>query len=212
MSFSGGLYQGRLALEQLDQVAAEIAARMALGGRRAPTSDDVRSAAEELVRESVNIIRQSLDVLDMAPSVALGTVALSHLSGVKQTARRMLDAFEREAVTVTQLRADFAALLRGEDVDARRYGLGRPDLSGLRTVKSDMERLVADQIYDAAHWSEVLRLLKAGESVADWERSPGAKPCAACDELVAASPHPLADWPDRPHPWCQCRPRKRKPA
>jgi hypothetical protein len=209
MSFRGGLYQGRLALEQLDDLVAEVAARMALGGRMMPTSRDVRDAAEEVVRATVNIIRQSLDVLDVTPSVPLGSTALAHLGGVQLTARRMIDGAIRERIPVADLRADLATLLRGGEVDASRYGLTRSDLTGLRTVKSDMERLVTDQLLDAAHVSEVLRLVAAGEVTADWVRSGTGSPCIECDALAAGSPYRLDEWPERPHPYCQCRPKKR---
>lgn len=208
---SAGLYQGRLALDAIDQIAQDLGARMALGGRVMPTSLDVRQAAEELIRASVNVLRQSLDVLDREPSVALLTTALRHLSGAQLTARRMLDAAARLDIPVATVRADLADLLRGKDVGWARYELDRSDLTGLRTVRSDMERLAVDQIYDATHLAQLDHLRAMGVEVAWWVRSSHAIPCPACDDLADGSPYPVDQWPERPHPWCQCMPQPRDP-
>lgn len=209
MSFQGDLRFGSAALTALDTAAAEISARFALDPGL-PTSLDVRLSAEQLVREAVAITGDALDAMGRSPSVALTGTALTHLGGVQRTARSMLDAAAREGIPAADVRADLATLLRGGEVDAVRYGLTRSDLTGLRTVFSDMERLVADQIYDAAHLSEVDRLIDLGDEEADWVRAAGARPCVACDELADGSPYRLDEWPDRPHPWCQCRPKRRR--
>lgn len=198
-----------VALDDIDQQIADVAARMALG-RGVPSPSDVRDAAEEIFRGSVESLRMALDAIDQEPTVGLITTLTAHLSGVQRSAGLLIRAGIRNNIDPEEIRADLADSLRGNDIDLTKYGLSRADLTGLRTVKSDTVRLVADQGFDAVHRAELERIQSKGQTKANWVLSKRHKIEDDCDELAQKGPYLIDAWPQRPHPYCGCMPQEIK--
>jgi hypothetical protein len=199
------------ALDDIDSQIAAVAARMALGNGT-PSPSDVRDAAEEIFRGAVESLRMALDAIGQEPTVGLTTTLLAHLSGVQRSAGLMIRAGLRNGIDPEQIRADLADSLRGNDVDTAKYGLSRADMTGLRTVKSDTVRLVADQGFDAVHRAELERIQAKGQAMADWVVSARHKIEDECDDIARKGPYHVDRWPMRPHPFCGCMPREIKTA
>lgn len=200
-----GLAVSRDALELFDEAVASVAADVALGSRF-PTVEEIADSAETILRESVAAINDALDKLGMDATVPLTVTALDHLAYVRTTARTMIREAQARGVSARQLRNDLAELLRGNDIDAGRYGMTRSDLTPIRTLRFDGERLLTDQLFEATRSFALDNLKRRGEKRARWVLSGRHKEVDVCDDLAKRGPYRLSKFPPRPHPFCGCMP------
>lgn len=200
-----GLSVGRDALAAYDDAVAAVAADVAIGTRM-PTVEEIADAAETILRESVASLVDALEKLDLDATVPVTTTALAHLSYVRATVRKMIAGAKANGVSVREIRNDLADLLRGEDVNAAKYGLTRSDLTALRTVRGDGERLLVDQMFEATRTFALDNLKRRGEKMARWVLSGRHKDVDICDDLARGGPYLLSKYPPRPHPYCGCMP------
>lgn len=119
-----GMAAGREALALYETTVDFIAHRMALSGGM-PTTQEVAEAAEDILRTAVEAVRAVMRQVGGTPSVPLTQTALSHLPGVRRDTNHLLAAAEDLEVPARQVRADLAALLRGDDIDYTRYNVPR---------------------------------------------------------------------------------------
>jgi hypothetical protein len=134
----------------------------------------------------------------------------SRMSTHARDAVRDISVFRRAGiaarVTPARMRRDFNALIRGEDIEYSAYNLKRTDLTGLRTLVSDGRRILVSEGIQAVRGAKLRELIDAGEEVAFWTLSRTHAGRDACDELAEGGPYSVFDYPDPPHPWCQCMP------